>query len=340
MSDFWEEPAWTAAERRRRLEELVMANVGGDELAQGGTARCIRRPSGRGHQAKRQRTFAAAPLANTSTWPSPPVENSPKPAVRVKTEEEIQAFADLQLKNPQEQVKIYVGPKNKVFTVGIVDIEKSPVLRSLISNVSAEGPFIMHPELAKIGAGHFTSVWQFLLMDEYVPAITENPHSADTLPKQLDRLTSAEDYRREVLRAGHLYVIAKKLGMATLEDLIFREITQAQYQQYGVKCELDLAMIVFSRPEESELATKWKFRPLGDTNHGDGKEGEDALENWLIDSLVNKFQPMFIQHAQLFFQVANHGACARRRFERRVLSRKVELWDEIGKEVIAIPDDD
>jgi hypothetical protein len=230
-------------------------------------------------------------------------------------------------------------------------LDKSPILRELVSQGSDEGPYIMHPELTKIDGDHFRSVWHFLVTDEYLPALVSNPRGDNVLPKQLDGLVSGDDYRKEAIRAGHLYVIAKRLGMASLEDLIYRKITQAQYQQYGIKCQLDLAKILFSRPEEGVLYVhRAKFTRDGRKIHTDDNnmnndnqsrdDTHDPLEEWLIQSLKDKFQPMLINHAALFFQIANHGLCAKRGFGKRVFKRKVEDWDALQDNAMAIEDDD
>ncbi|KAL2410434.1 hypothetical protein ABEF95_001688 [Exophiala dermatitidis] len=280
--------------------------------------------------------------------------------VKIKTEEEANARAALQDRPLAERVRIYVGSKNKVFTVGIRDLDKSPVLKALLVHhdvpgagaAGSEGPYnyIMHPELTKIDAEHFQPVFQFLLMDEYVPAIISNPKGPAVFPKQLDGLVTVSDYQREALRGAHIYVIAKALGMRGLEDLVFKKITQAQHfggGGYGVKCQLDLAMVVFSRPEESELAKRAKHQLRGDdgADGGDGValrdgEEEDRLEHWLIESLKDKLQQTLINHAKQFFNVANHGACARRGFAARIFRRKVEDWERLGGDVVAIEDDD
>lgn len=265
---------------------------------------------------------------------SPPYPQSER-AVKVKSEEQIQAFATLQLQPTEERVQVFVGKESEIFEVGVQNLGKSPVLQSLVNKVSAEQPYIMHPELTKIDPDHFQSVCQFLLADEYVPAIIDNRNGPDVLPKRLDGCVTAEDYRNEALRAGHLYVIAKRLGMERLEELIRRKITQAQFQPYGVKCLLELAKIVFSRPEESELAArKGKFIRAATMGQ------EDALENWLVTHLKEKLQKVLINHARLFFEIAQHGACEKRGFATRIFRSKVEEWEALGTQTVAIEDDD
>ncbi|KAJ4528208.1 hypothetical protein HRR83_000959 [Exophiala dermatitidis] len=329
--------------------------------------------------------FPSISSLSSSSSPSPSLRAVPrsKPApatarattspttvkVKIKTEGEANARAAIQERPLAERVQIYIGPQNKVFTVGIRDLDKSPVLKALVHHgvasgaAGSEGPFIMHPELTKIDANHFQPVFQFLLMDEYVPTIISNPKGANVFPKQLDGLVTVGEYQAEALRGGYIYVIAKALGMRGLEDLVLRKITQAQYLGggggYGVKCLLDLAMVVFSRPEENELAKRAKHQLREDDgadggdglagvngrhgmgqNDGGEEEVEDRLELWLIESLKDKLQQTLINHAKLFFMVANHGACARRGFAARIFRRKVEDWEKLGGDVVAIEDDD
>ena len=49
---------------------------------------------------------------------------------------------------------------------------------------------------------------------------------------------------------------------------------------------------------------------------------------------------MMTNHAELFFHVANHDACAARGFGVRVLRRKVDFWNTVSNDIIAIEDDD
>ncbi|KAK4939676.1 hypothetical protein LTR10_020066 [Elasticomyces elasticus] len=257
--------------------------------------------------------------------------------VHVKTEEELRVL-DLLKATPHDQhVKIYVGPSNKVYTVSIGDLEKSPILKAMVSQDSADGPYIMHPALTEINPNHFLAVQHFLIMDEYIPAIVSNPRGNDIVPKQLDGLNSVDDYRAEAVRSGHLYIIAKRLGMTTMQDLVVQKVTQAQYQQYGIKCLLELAKVVFSRPEDKELLSKTKSESPQCGRAGE--ENEDPLEKWLIESLKRRLQTMMLRHAPLFFEIANHGACARRGFESRILKRRVEELEASGGSVI-IEDDE
>ncbi|KAL2433539.1 hypothetical protein ABEF95_005180 [Exophiala dermatitidis] len=388
----------TALERKRQFEEeLISYDADSNSMTTSSPAGEHRgtsttpfspgvRPRVNQNRHKRQQTtgtsaspaFPSVSSLSSSSSPSPslravPPRSKPTPAtakattspttvkVKIKTEEEANARAAIQERPLAERVKIYIGPQNKVFTVGIRDLDKSPVLKALVHHgvasgaAGSEGPFIMHPELTKIDSEHFKTVFQFLLMDEYVPAIISNAKGANVFPKQLDGLVTVGEYQDEALRGGHIYVIAKALGMRDLEDLVLRKITQAQYLGggggggYGAKCLLDLAMVVFSRPEENELAKRAKHQLRRDDGadgadgadgEGDKEDEEDRLELWLIESLKDKLQQTLINHARLSFMVANHGACARRGFAARIFRRKVEDWEKLGGDVVAIEDDD
>ena len=273
-----------------------------------------------------------------SSLPSPIASSlaTPEPPVKVKSEAEIQALRDLQLKSLDQRVKIYIGHTNTIFEVCLEDLDKSPILKVLFNDIGTNDPFVMHPELAKVSADHFQSVREFLLTDEYMPAILDNPQGEDASPKKLDGCTTVEHYRQQALRNGHLYVIAKSLKMQTLLDLVYRKITEAQFEQYGLECLLSLAMTIFSRPNESQFGGI--CNPVGMKDEEGRKE--DVMEEWLVENLGDRFQPVMINHAQLFFDVANHGACAARKFGERVMKRKVKFWDALQPNAIAIEDDD
>jgi hypothetical protein len=171
-----------------------------------------------------------------------------------------------------------------------------------------------------------------------MPALLDNLQGQNMLPKRLDGCTSAGHYQNEALKGAHLYVIAKRLEMRGMQDLVFRKLTQAQHHPYGIECLLGVAMIVFSRAEAKTMLGACNPERLGDSQNDQGDR--DVLEEWLVQTLGDKLQPMMINHAQLFFEVANHGACAARGFGVRVLRRKVEFWDTVGVDVIAIEDDE
>ncbi|KAK5464854.1 hypothetical protein LTS15_001417 [Exophiala xenobiotica] len=315
----------------------------------------------------------------------------------------------------EEKVKIYVGPRNRIFIVPLDSLDKSPVLKALNNDsVSGSGSgsgsstsrlgsgsgsknsdpgssgsrsdsesFIMHPLLTKINPDHFVAVQQFLIMDEYVPAILGNPAGEHVWwPKRLDGHTSVEDYRRESVRAAHLYCLARRLGMRGLAALVVRKIVECGYQEYrqvdsraggggapagggdgggrhpcsgrgvgvGVKCLLDIARVVFSRNLENEapqsgawvmdgaVEGKGKGKRKADDHNGE-EEKKDILEEWLIDQLSSKLQTVMTRHAQLFFEIAQHGACESREFQKRVLQRKVQMLEELGN-VVLVEDDE
>ncbi|KIY03412.1 uncharacterized protein Z520_00103 [Fonsecaea multimorphosa CBS 102226] len=341
MSNSWGEPTWSADERVRRFNQEVTfsgyeSSINGDEVEESGPRGRI--PQYPFSQPKRQRTSATVSLARTSSLASsnmsPPSSSAP---VRVKSEAAVLALEQLQTKPPEERVKVYVGKNNTAMEVGLKDLDKSPVLKSLISKLGTPGPYIMHPELMSVDAAHFHSIREFLLTNEYMPALVNNPHGENILPKQLDNCATPEHYRNEALRAGTLYVIAERLRMSTLQELVFRKITQAQFHPYGAKCLLDLAMVIFSRPEPTELNRNENLKQAeGDSEN----EATDPLENWLVESLKDQFQTMMINHARQFFRVSNHGACRKREFGPRILRSKVEDWDALGPDVVAIEDDE
>ena len=339
------EPPLSVAEQLRRFNQEASlfvheeSSTNEDELSE--VATTISSPRYRPSLPRKRQRVQPATVSMASSLPSPMVspQARPQPQVRIKSEAETEAIAHLQRKPLDQRVKIYVDKNNVDCEVGLEDLDKSPVLKSLLnhSDVGTDGLFIMHPELTRVSADHFRSVREFLLTDEYMPAIIDNPRGEDVLPKRLDGCTSVEHYRSEARRGSHLYVIAKRLGMTTLQNLVYRKTTQAQFQPCDIKCLLDLAMIVFSRPEESHLNGKGKFKSGEEDSEN---HSEDAMEQWLFASLGAKFQSMMTSQAQLFFKIASHGACASRGFGLRVLRWKVENWEAVGADVIAIEDDE
>lgn len=279
----------------------------------------------------------------------------------IKTEEERRVARHLASQHSVRIVKVYAGSDNKIFLFDLETLEKSRVLRSLISESEGESPFIMHPKLTTLNVDHFGSVHMFMTMDEYVPCMVANPEGEHVLPKMLDGLQGAQEYRTEVVRAGHVYVIAKGLGIPTLEDLVFKKISQSEYHAYGPRCLLDLAMAVFSRrdgndekgfvtePDKRMQVMQGKATEPETAQAQSGSQPEtgdretaveDRLEAWLIDRLAMDFHTITLSHAERFWQVANHGVCNSRGFARRVLQKKIEQWNAAGVDTVTIEDDD
>ncbi|OAL23541.1 hypothetical protein AYO20_10986 [Fonsecaea nubica] len=345
MSNLWAKPTLTAEERARRYnQEALLAysdgSINGDE-ANDSTSRS-RVPRYSFPQPKRRKTSTTVTAEQTSSLESPNMSTSSSPApVRIKREAEAQALEKLQQKPPEQRVKVYVGKNNTEMEVSLEDLEKAPVLKCLISKLGTPSPYIMHPGLMAVDADQFRAVREFLLTDEYMPALVNHPHGENVLPKQLDNCATVDHYRNEALRSGKLYVIAEKLGMKSLQDLVFRKITQAQFHPYGPQCLLDLAMIIFSRPEAGDL------NPTENPNKSEGElegigenEQGDVLEEWLIKSIRDQFQRTMIHHSRHFFRVSEHGVCRKRAFGPRVLRSKVEDWEALDPDVVAIEDDD
>lgn len=307
--------------------------------------------------------------APTSNLPDPltPTPLSPADSMRVrkhvrtpriKSEEETNAIRALELRPAEDRVKIFVGTINKEFKVAIDTLDKSPVLKSLVCrDVAGEESYVMHPLLTRVDTRHFEAVARFLVMDEYDPFIISNPGGADLLPKRLDGLVGADDYQKAAIRACFIYVIATQLNMASLEKLVLRKITEAQYHPYGIKCMLEMARIIFSRKDNSSMKKPITVGGSGQVEAGhrrddhangnanatataNGGLNSDKLEDWLVENLTKRLQSVLLTHAKLFFEVANHAECLKRGFRSRVFRAKVEAWELDDPNVVAIDDDE
>jgi hypothetical protein len=156
--------SWSADERRRRYAQAQQESTPtpeerGEDDEIGETRIAFINQRLRRTARKRPRTSTGTVLFNSSL-PSPALstQTNTEPTVRVKSEKEVQALIDLQLKSPDQRVKIYVGDQNTMCEVGLQDLDKYPVLKLLISNVGTDRPFVIHSELAKIMVDHFLSV--------------------------------------------------------------------------------------------------------------------------------------------------------------------------------------
>lgn len=343
MSYPWGEPQITADERIRRFEQEALfvrdSPRDEDEVSEVGSQ--MSNPTMRPPTRKRHRG-ATASASMRSPLPSPsftPRTRLDRPA-KIKSEAETAAIEALLQRPHSQRVKIYVGQNNAMYEVGLEEVQKSPVLKSLVNDNGADGPYIMHPELTKISADFFTSVREFLLIDEYMPAILNNPRGENILPRRLDNCETPGDYRREALRNAHIYVIAKSLGMETMQTLALNKIIYAQYHPYGVECLLNIAMVVFSRLEELGGLGGGGQTRIYKQEHPAEEEEEDLLEKWILEKLVNKFQTMMTTHSRLFFEVARQGACQKRRFEAKVMCRRGALLQTSDPNTITLEDDE
>jgi hypothetical protein len=331
------------SERRRRnhpgqqRDSLILNE---DDRFRGGLAEFERPTSESTIQPERKRkrtTTATASLGVNLPSPGPSSQDTSQHEVnqlevKIKSEAEEQAVAELQLKSSTQRVKIYVGSNNTIYEIGLNDLAKSPALQAQLRvRKSGDSPDVMHPVLTQIPVHHFQAVREFLLTDEYMPAILDNRAGEDALPKRLDGCETADDYHTELLRAGHLYVVADRLRIQSMKDLIRLKIVTAQYHTYSMERLLDLAMIIFSRPEGIEDLTRIR-------GEADGQEDKDALEEWLVEALGSRFVEVMSDHGKQFVEVMVQGACAARNFGPRVFSWKVQYWNSAGPNATVIED--
>ncbi|KIW09796.1 hypothetical protein PV08_11896 [Exophiala spinifera] len=238
-------------------------------------------PPDAGHRRVPPRLYTSS-AGKTSQHPSPrvpvePMDDSKEDIyVHVKSEEQQESISRIPV---DERVSIFVGQHNTVFTVSLESLDKSPTLKALVSRqgdsvlgggsngqgtttgidsgTGTEGAFIMHPKLTNVDPDHFAAVQQFLLADEYIPAIVSNfvgENSGRNCAKTLDGVNTREDYRRETIRAAELYVLAKRLGMTGMAHLTKRKIAECGYTtgSVGIQCLLEVSMVVFARPDDAD----------------------------------------------------------------------------------------
>jgi hypothetical protein len=291
-------------------------------------------------------TLASSPQSSRTSFMTPPPTPSTAPLIDdpVKTELESMANSIICKISNDDKVRIYVGRSAKGYELRRADLEKSPILNSWLCKGCDEVAYIMKPELLTVDVRAFGSAREFLFLDEYTPTLVDNPAGAAVLPRSLEGCTTVDDHRAQALRSAHVYCLAKRLGMLKLQVLAYKKISTTRHSNYGVSCMLDLAAVIFSRPDDASfMVKKGKERALdGDIDDDmSTQDDEDKMEKWLVQQIAGDFRLMMESpaHAKHFFHVAEDTACADRNFAARVLKASIEKksW---RKPPVVLEDDD
>ena len=242
--------------------------------------------------------------------------------VYIKTEDEAQTFQDLNVLPRTDLVTIYVGAASHEHRIPQADLAKSRVLKEWLKTDSDE-PYVMHPALKAVDNRHFASLIRFMHKGEYLPKVIDiaigsmSSHGTALTRKGLNTLMTAEQYSNQLVRAGHLYKLAEKFEVKPFEQYIYSRITETEFYPYSNNSVLDLAGIIFSRPNA--------LRPdfLVDTND---------LELWILTKIAWQFQPIMnldADRVKFFKTVAKTN---KSQFCQRLFRRKADLVDEAGGE--------
>ena len=248
---------------------------------------------------------AATTPATSTTQGNGQVNGQANEVVIVKTEPERQALA-----TEDNKVLIMVGAKNSEHYIRSGDLNKSNVLSNMARR-NGRHTYVMHPELRQIDSELFTSAAQFMRLGSYVPNIV---NMARTERIGLEGLRTSLDYSRELVRAGKLYVLAEALQIKGLQNHVYTKISQTQFQTYTIKSMLELALTIFGR------------RVRGDQTQTE----QDDLEKWIIETLVERFQPMLMEQSAFYVYVTS--ATNQRRFAIRLLRAKADQIEKAGAE--------
>lgn len=244
-------------------------------------------------------------------------------ATPIKTEDEERMFIEMKDMPKNDLITIFVGRNSQEHKLPTADLVKSPVLNGWLHTDSNKS-YVMHPDLTKINNQHFVSIIRYMHMGEYLPKMVDIPtgisNGTPVTRKGLGTLRTSEQYSKELIRAGHLYLLAELFQVEGLTDYIYARITTCEFQKYGHEAMLALARTVFSRPQVT-------------TGPGDESEEPQTLNNleeWILRWLAFEFQSIMKKNSKLFFQVA--GRTGKAKFFQRLLRVKAEQVDSVGGE--------
>jgi hypothetical protein len=281
---------------------------------------------------------------------SPPEPSSPTPEVigdqaparpHIKTEEEqaqLSAISDMQ---SNKIVTIHVGTPSHLHRLPQEAITKSPVLTAWLQSATPlSHPWIMHPALVSIDSSIFAKLVQYLITNTYSPQVSAEP------PLKLEGVEpSRASYSAELLKAGHLFILAEQFEIANLTDHIYTKITTVETYGYTRPGLLQFAEILFSRPNFRDGVADIKLRrsksdevAQEDSVDTEPQGHSNGMEEWLISRLANEFMDIMEYDLPLWKRVM--AKTVRRGLQPRVFAAKSAMDKPFGGPIIEIKDED
>ena len=119
-----------------------------------------------------------------------------------------------------DTVMIYVDNPHRKFRVNRAGLDASPLLSNLLTHHPNNGWYIMSPMLSSLAADDFQPVGEYISRREYHPNILDDgtPHV------RLEGDLTPEMVRRQTVRCGEIYRVARALEMPGLQALAFRKL--------------------------------------------------------------------------------------------------------------------
>jgi hypothetical protein len=299
-----------ARSHRRHSSGIFFSDTASSGSESESTSPSSRRP------AKKARKDDHTSASDVEEIPEPPAGEVTQTTPRVKTEDEIEAFQELSNVSHLDLVTIYVGNTNHEHKILQEHLVKSKVLSSWVKTDS-KTPYVMHPDLTMINNHHFASLIRFMSKGFYHPRMVKiNTGVSLNGPLKrlgLQKLSTSDEYSKELLRAGHLYELAEKFQVEGMTEHIFQRVTEAEFATYRNEALLKFAGIMFSR-----------------AGAGSTLDNDNKLEDWVLTKIGWDFQGIMKNHSTSFFKLASKTA--KSNFFARVLRRKADLVEVAGGE--------
>jgi hypothetical protein len=272
---------------------------------------------------------------------SPPEAGSATPEVaddqaparpHIKTEEEqaqVSAISDI---SSDKVVTIHVGTPSQLHRLPQDAVNKSPVLTTWLQSATGlTNPWIMHPALVSIDSSIFAKLVQYLTTNTYSPQVSAAP------PLKLEGVEqSRASYSAELVKAGHLFILAEQFEVATLADHVYTKITTVEAYGYTRPGLLHFAEILFSRPNFRDGVPDTANPPSYslDVVKGKGRDKaapvlerqgrhSESLEDWAINRLANELMDIMEYDLPLWKRVM--AKTVRRGLQPRVFAAKSAL---------------
>ncbi|KPI42074.1 uncharacterized protein AB675_5703 [Cyphellophora attinorum] len=286
---------------------------------------------------------------------SPPEPGSPSPEVisdqasakpHIKTEEELAQISAISDVQSNKVVTIHAGTPNHIHRLPQAFIDKSPVLTAWLQPAAKlTDPWIMHPALVSVDSSIFAKLVQYLITNTYSPQVSAEP------PLKLEGVEqSRASYSAELLKAGHLFILAEQFEIATLADHIYTKITTVEPYGYTRPGLLHFAEIIFSRPNFRDGVADTTIRRSDSSEVGEDKEAaqenpvdtglrvhSQGMEEWVVSRLANELMDIMKYELPLWERVT--AKTIRRGLQPRVFAAKAALDKPFGGPLVVIKDE-
>lgn len=269
--------------------------------------------SGTASSSPKTTTKATPPKKKMSTLNSEIKEDPDKPIVP----------SYLSDTNEVNRIKIYIGKRQRQIFAQREEIAKSPILTSFIVDDAQQGAFIMRPQLLNTNPADFDAVLQFIHTSTFEPLVVGKEGD-----KRFEKAYSNDDYGKELIRLGKIYVIAQMFQVQGLEDAIYDKVCTISARRFPNKALVELAGVIFSdKRNTGGSAAGVTSASSSQTAAGEGQDDtavKDKFEEWIITKVASNLQEIQKHQHEDFWAVEKKTT--KKMFYARVLELAAEIY--------------